>query len=381
MAMGRSAGRPLDNDPNHWAQRLAEQARILGEARMLRDEQPLTDELTKAVIARFKEYLARAQKSETWAAKSVGIASSTLNQVVNGTYAGDVEKMVRQLDKWLEQQILREQAPKPGGFVKTRVAEQIYGVARWIQKINAIGLVHGPAGVGKSITAQAVRAETPGSLFISITTAGQSKLAVLEALARAMRLTGLTLTANNLFNLLVEELKDTNRLVIVDEVHKLEGRRKDEALHTLRDLHDQTGCPMLWLGMTNIANYIQQGKTKFEPLDQIASRIKFWLNLTAVANGDDGGPGLYTIDDVRRWLAAQKIRVADDAVRYLQMIANEPQMGGLRTCDGLLRVARVLAGDAPITADLLRSIFADQRGLKFVESFEQQVEIRQAAVG
>jgi DNA transposition AAA+ family ATPase len=113
----------------------------------------------------------------------------------------------------------------------------IYGVAKWVQKINAIGLVTGPAGCGKTICAQAVRAETPGAIFITVTTASQSKLAVLESLVRAMRITGITLTAKGYESLLIERLTGTNRLIIVDEAHKLAGRRNDEALHMLRDLH------------------------------------------------------------------------------------------------------------------------------------------------
>jgi hypothetical protein len=136
---------------------------------------------------------------------------------------------------------------------------------------------------------------------------------------------------------------------------------------------------MLLVGMSNLKTYIETGKTKYEPLEQLDSRIKFRLDLSAVANQEDGGPGLYTIDDIRKWLAAQKIKVGGDVERYLQMIANEPGLGGLRTCDGLLRVAAEIAGDKPITAEMLREILAEQRGARFVESFEQQVEIRLVA--
>jgi hypothetical protein len=57
---------------------------------------------------------------------------------------------------------------------------------------------HGPAGTGKTITAKAIRAETPGSIYIRVTTAGQSKLAVLQALCTALRLTGVKLTSRQM---------------------------------------------------------------------------------------------------------------------------------------------------------------------------------------
>lgn len=350
---------------------------------MLRDEQPVTEEVTEAIVIRFGEVLKRLNKSAGWAARSLGISESTLSQVLSGNYAGDKEKQIRLIDKWIEQQILRETAPKPSGFVKTKVAERIYATAKWVSDINAIGVVHGPAGIGKTITMQALRAEMSGSLYVRISTAGESKLAVMEAIASACRMPGMMLTSNRLFRALTEAngpLRDTNRLILVDEIHKLVGRNKDQAMHCLRDIHDETGCPMLWAGMSNVADYIQTGKVKFEPLDQVYSRIKYWLNLRDVAERTDGGPGLYTVEDIRKWINAQKIRVTDDAVRYLQMLANTVGMGGLRTCDGLLRIARRfqarLDDDKPISAEMLREIRGEQFGQRAAESFERQMEMQ-----
>jgi DNA transposition AAA+ family ATPase len=354
---------------------------------MLRDEQPITEELAKAVVERFDRLIKRLDKSAEWASRSLGISGSTLSQVLSGTYAGDAEKQLRKIDKWTEQQILRETAPRPAGFVRTKVAEQIYGVSRWVQKTSAIGLVHGPAGVGKTITLQAIRAETPGSIYVRINSAGTSKMAVLDSIATALRMGGLKLNANRIYQALVEPggpLHETNRLIIVDEIHKLEGKRKDEALHSLRDLHDDTGCPMLWAGMTNIATYIQSGKTRFEPLDQIFSRIGFWLNLSeqAQAKGLDGGGCLFSVEDIRKWLNGQKIRVTDDGVRYLQMLANTPGVGGLRACYRLLQIAiGLVPEDKTIDASVLKEIRGQQLGVRASEQTDRQMEMRIAMVG
>ena len=372
-------------DDHPWIERLAQEARILGEARMLRDEQPLTEDLRHAVIDRLREYLARAEKSEAWAAKSMGVASATLSQVLSGSYGADDEKHIRAIDKWTEQQILRENAPKPAGFVKIGVAEKIYAVAKWVQKINAIGVVTGPAGTGKTITAKAIRAETPGSIYIRVTTAGQSKLAVLQSLCVALRLTGVKMTSRQMEQRLNELLSGTNRLIIVDEAHKLVEKRKDEALHTLRDLHDETGCPMLWLGMNNLATYIQSGKNDFEPLDQLNSRIKWWLNLgdflgDSVRGG--GGRGLYSIEDIRKLLAGMKIRTTADAERYLQMLANERGQGALRTVATLLQIAMAFVKDnRPIDAATLRDIGRQRLGARLADQVDQFMEIRAAKVG
>lgn len=349
---------------------------------MLRDDQELTEDLSKAVITRFQEYLIRTKTSAEKAARSMGMAPSTLSQVVNGNYAGDNELYVRKVDKWVEQRLAKETAPKDPGFVKTQVASQILGVAKWADKMNGIVLIHGPSGIGKTRTLQAIRAEFPGSIYISITRAGQSTRAVLDMIVAELRMSGRFGSSRELEQQIWNSLAGSDRMILVDEVHRLAGRRNDEALHTLRDLHDHTGCPIVLAGMSQIATYIDTGKNQYDNLEQIDSRICFRLDLTEAAMSfNDGGDGLFTVADIERFLASQKLRVAGDVAGYLHGLANEPRMGGLRTVLNLIKLVREVAGDRVVTRDMVRKIFADSRGLRFVETYEQLAETRRRSVG
>ncbi|MEI8195192.1 MAG: AAA family ATPase [Phycisphaerae bacterium] len=285
-----------DGDPA-MLNKLIQEARILEGARMLRTETPFTDEAAKAVTERLQAYLTRTKRSADSAARSMGLSPSTLSQVLTGSYAADAEKHIRAIDAWLEQQAMRENAPKPPGFVKIGLAEAIYGVVRWVLKTNSIGVIHGPNGCGKTMTLQAIRAETPGAIYYSIDSSGRRVRPVLEGLAGALRIAGIKLSTSQLFQQIVTVLKDTGRLIIIDEVHKLAGRQNDDALHVLRDLHDATGCPMVWAGNGKIASYIRSNKTDgHDLLDMIFGRIAWWLELTVKAQGrsDDSGR-LYTV--------------------------------------------------------------------------------------
>jgi DNA transposition AAA+ family ATPase len=346
---------------------------------MLRDDQPLTPEITAEILRRFQELLARIKRTQDWAGRSMAISPTTISSIINGTFEADPEKHIRAIDKWLETQYLKEHAPRPSGFVKTEVARRIYAAAKVAIESSGIVLVHGPAGIGKSITAQAIRAETPGSIFTSISTAGLSKIAVMELIAQQLRVSARS-TSAQMFDALRSALRDTGRLLIVDEVHKLEGRRKDEALHCLRDLHDQTGIPMLWLGMSNIADYIQRGESAgYERLDQLFSRITLWLNLTEIANRADGGPGLYSVEDIQKILAGSKLRITPDGARYLQMLANEYGAGALRTVSKLLQLApKFIRDDRDIDAEFLRSLQVQRLGLRAAERLETRMQARLA---
>ena len=112
-------------------ERMAQEARILGEARMLRDDQELTADLAKAIIQRMREYMQRSGRGMDACARGLGFKSgSTLSEVLSGNYAADPEPIIRKIDKWVEAQILRENAPKPAGFVTTDVAKRIIGFTK-----------------------------------------------------------------------------------------------------------------------------------------------------------------------------------------------------------------------------------------------------------
>jgi DNA transposition AAA+ family ATPase len=377
-----------DQGEGKWIDRLVQEARVPGDARMLKDDQPLTDELRKTVLAGLRAYLDRSGMSQSKAARSMAMSETTLSEVLSGNYGADDEPIVRKIDQWIGHQIAKEKAPKDPGFVRTSVAGKIMAVAKWVSKTAGIGLIVGPAGCGKTRTLRALRSQYPGSIYISITRAGQSTLSVLDSLAQAIKPTGMRLTSKQLHDYCVDLLRDTGRMIIVDEAHKLAGRRRDEALHALRDFYDASGteddqrCPMILAGMREIADYLDQGKNKFESLEQLDTRINMRIDLTEDAlTIVDGGPGLVTVEDVEKFLAAQEIRVTPDAKAYLHRIGNEPRLGFFRTIKALVGVAREVAGDKAIDAKLLRSIFTQQRGARFVSFIEQQIEQRLARVG
>lgn len=190
---------------------------------------------------------------------------------------------------------------------------------------------------------------------------------------------GLTARATELT--VIEALRDINRLIIVDEVHKLCTRRKDSGLHALRDLHDETRCPMLWLGTADIATYIEGGKEAIEAVEQIYGRVVIWADLTHAASRADGGPGLHKIEDVRKVLTKQQIRVTPEAERHLCDMYNEPRMGGLRTIVMLGLLAQAKSGDKPLTVQMLQDVQEDRLGKRAAKTVSGVIESRKRKVG
>jgi len=286
---------------------------------------------------------------------------------------------------------------------------RIIGFTKKLNAIGGIGVITGPAGCGKSLCADYLRSEIPGSILIRVTTAGASKVAVLDMLAQQLRLTGLQLASYYVQQQILQTLKpngvSSGRLIIVDEAHKLIIKRKDEGLHTLRDLADETECPMLLLGTKNLHSYIHAGRSQYEALDQMSSRASAWLDLTEIvaqgAPAPDGPNGLrlHGVEDIKRIVTAQGLKLvkseADssgdaigltpDALLFLAKAANATCGGCLRTVKWILLFVRDQFGPGDVvTADDMERLQAARIGQrtyvaqKTVEHVQEQQQRRVA---
>lgn len=373
---------------------LIRDGRILGEGRVIRDADPskVTRDQAAAVIAAVKAFKQRTNVSSAYIARAVGIANSTLCDVLLDRYAGNWQAIIADLDRFLEEEAKRDAAPKPSTFVLTRVAEEIFTVAEAAITLKTIGVLHGPSGIGKSLALRAVAAEKPGSVFVSIETAAASGAGIIDALAKALRAnTGARyLASRHLLSRVKEILTGSPRLLIFDEVHKLctgTAAADDKALTVLRDIYDATGAPQLWCAATDVVGYLDRrfalGR---EPLSQIRRRIGIARDLAERLTGPDGGPGepLFTIDEIRQVFARSRLRLAPDAARYLAALANLPDSGALGACVNLVVMASKInerRADT-LTAEMLRAaqrLLVNRRAFAALESRLEEQRARPVA--
>ena len=331
---------------------------------MIRDFDPesVTPEIATVVIARVRAYLKEHGISENYVARAIAISDSALNQVLNQRYKGDWRGIIIDLDRWLETEIKRQQTAKSVDFVWTGVATEIKLVADIAVHMSGIGLVYGEPGLGKTFVLKAIAKDTPGSIYVSIETAGTTVRGLIQTIAQETRILHKQLVGqSNLvtLNRIHAELRHTPRLLIIDQVHKLCQGKDDKALYTLCDLWDATESPQLWCGTIDLVAYLERNEHKSgrEPLAQIRRRIAVARDLHQRTNGKDGGRGepLYTTDQIRKVFAKNKIRLAPDAVRYLTMLSNLSGGGHLGDARNLVVLAtKVYNAETSLTASMLR---------------------------
>lgn len=330
---------------------LMQRERIRGEARMLpegTDVASVTEAQAKQIAHEIELFIKANSISRKELGRAIGYTPSVISDVLSHTYKGNWRKVIIDLDAWMEQEQKRIDAPVTTNFVWTEVAREIQTVANLVTQLRTIGLVYGPdtAGIGKTMTLQAINIETPGSIMITCDKIDATTTGIIRAIARALRLSDTGKNAT-LYRRIKEILRGTPRLLLIDQIHNLRKAKDDKPLYVLTDLYDATRAPQLWCGTADMVSYLNRGKAKGdESLAQIRSRITYVRDLMhRCAPVKDGGRGepLYTIEQIREVFAKNKIRLTAAAVRMLYQLCLIPDSGALRTCRNLVQIATITA--------------------------------------
>lgn len=261
-----------------------------------------------------------------------------------------------------------------GGFVSTRLAEAIFDIAKYAMKRRKIAVFLVPAGSGKSMALEALLQDTPGAILITVRRARSTVKSFLQLLARSLKLDE-TGRAEDIQDRVIKFLVDTNRLVLIDEAHKLTVA----ALDALREVWDETHVPMLLAATPTLYQTIvarRVGTQQSELMDQFYSRVGVFRDLSTLENPQSRDPEkLVTIADIRKVFARGKVRLAKDATDFLCRLANTTGAGGLRVCADLVQIAVDFWPDETITATLLCAALGTRVGVKEAGFRMEEAEI------
>jgi len=193
----------------------------------------------------FKQFLAENPRwSSAKVAKKLGMSSSTISLWVNGRYQGDNAKVEKVVQAFLDGQAQASSAPKDEfEFVRTSVVRDLEKAARTAEYGEQTRVVIGASGIGKTTAIRHIAKTRPGVIVVEAYQ-GMTKKAFIQVIAKqcgAIPSGGFT----ELFHAVVEALRDSERLIIVDEAEHLPV----QALDAARRIHDFTRCGVLMVGL------------------------------------------------------------------------------------------------------------------------------------
>lgn len=162
-------------------------------------------------------------------------------------------------------------------FVKTNNVRNFIGLIENLQNkpknIPKMGLVYGEPGLGKSQTALWLACKYDG-IYIRASNLMTSRW-LIEEIVREMDELPRYLTSDN-FNVVISKLSQKPKIIFVDEIDYLMNNYK--SVETLRDIHDKTDCPIVFIGMGLAHRKLERYKHLYDRFSEIVKFETFGVN-------------------------------------------------------------------------------------------------------
>lgn len=153
-------------------------------------------------------------------------------------------------------------------FVKTTNVKNFIGLVENLinkpKNIPKMGLVYGEPGLSKSQTALWLACKYDG-IYLRASNLMTGRW-LLEELVKELDEIPRFLTSDN-FNIVVKKLKQNPQIIFIDEIDYLMNNYK--TIETLRDIHDETNCPIILIGMGLAHRKLERYKHLYDRFSEI----------------------------------------------------------------------------------------------------------------
>lgn len=272
-------------------------------------------------------------RSKNSLAKAIGINSGTLIMYLKGDYNGNVEKINEKIKSYLEREAQRGDN-WTDQIVVTNTMRSILKVIGMIHMMRKMGIVYGPAGLGKTESAKAYVNKNPGSYHLTALPDSKSVAGVITLIHFALFKEEQRYSPRTARRMVVDRLKGSDAMVIIDDAHKL----TNEALEEVRAIHDASGCAFTLIGTEEILNRLIDPRAG-RILAQMSSR----LPVRRVY------PLQPSTADLK--LVCEAYNVHDKEV--IKRLAEKSKRGGLRLAVHQMKIARYLSKGQPVSLEHL----------------------------
>ena len=162
-------------------------------------------------------------------------------------------------------------------FVKTQNVKNFIGLVENLvtkpKNIPKMGLVYGEPGLGKSQTALWLACKYDG-IYLRASNLMTGRW-LLEEMVKELDEIPRFLTSDN-FNIVVKKLKQNPQIIFIDEIDYLMNNYK--SIETLRDIHDETDCPIIFIGMGLAHRKLERYKHLYDRFSEILKFETFEVN-------------------------------------------------------------------------------------------------------
>ena len=221
-------------------------------------------------------------------ATNTGLSLGTVSLFRNNKYIGNNAEVASLIENYLDIEKASETRISRGHlkFAMTTAAKSIFTIANYALTEGKIGVITGVAGCGKTIAVQEYKKKNPTVVMIEVTPIVTQK-ALIQQIAQELKIPLYTyrnesskvVPSFTLFNEIVIKLKDTRRLLIIDESEN----NTVSCLEVIRRIQDFTGIGMLLVGTKKLLDRLRGPRRE---LQQLFSRVGIQKDIELLQRGD-----------------------------------------------------------------------------------------------
>lgn len=162
-------------------------------------------------------------------------------------------------------------------FVKTTNVKNFIGLVENLinkpKNIPKMGLIYGEPGLGKSQTALWLACKYDG-VYLRASNLMTGRW-LLEEMVKELDEIPRFLSSDN-FNIVVKKLKKNPQVIFIDEIDYLMNNYK--SIETLRDIHDETACPIIFIGMGLVHRKLERYTHLYDRFSEVLKFETFGVN-------------------------------------------------------------------------------------------------------
>lgn len=309
---------------------------------------------------KLEQYLEAEGLSQAKAAPILGISTAVLSQYRRSVYdKGDIEEVEKKLEEFFrikeeQGQNIRKAEPFRAtlqGYIPTSISEAAYKMIRYCQLEKGIVVIDGDAGIGKTKAAAKFLQDNPTTtIYLKASPSTSTLRSLMKMIARALKLPE-TLRTDELSVSIQEKLKQTDKIIIIDEAQNIKfsaleeiSRWTDEDMFTGRP-----GVGIVLIGNVEVYNKMLGRQEAIFAQQFNRTRLHGRYRTTDIKK-----------EDVIKLFPALKERGMNKEINYLHSISRSKW--GIR---GMVNVFQNAVNDEDVSLEGLERV-ASTMGIRFI---------------